>query len=247
MISAFQIWTSVGTLVGTVIDNFTAKIAGRNSYIIPLGIIYVIPAIMAIGLFLIPESPRWLMQKGKADQARKSLRWLRPGTDGEVAGELGEIQAALDADAELQRGVGFWDMFANPIDRRRTILAVCALTVQGRSGAMYIIAFGTYFFEIANIGSAFENSCILVAIGVVAILVNSAVVTHIGRRRVFLFTGLIFCGLAQLFTAVAWTVAPGTAATGKAIVGLAVLYILGYNVRHSFSFRNSATKSRDGS
>jgi len=139
MISAFQIWTSVGALVGTIVDNFTAHIAGRNSYIIPLGIIYILPGIMSIGLFLIPESPRWLMQHGKAEKARKSLRWLRPGPDVEVDEELDDIQAALASDTELHSGVGFWDMFSNPIDRRRTILAVCALTVQGGSGAMYII------------------------------------------------------------------------------------------------------------
>ena len=78
MISTFQIWTSVGTLVGTIVDNFTAPIQGRQSYLIPLGIIYVVPFLMAIGLLFIPESPRWLMQQNKHEKALKSLRWLRP-------------------------------------------------------------------------------------------------------------------------------------------------------------------------
>lgn len=82
----------------------------------------------------------------------------------------------------------------------------------------------------ANIGNSFENSCILVAVGVVAILINSAVVTHIGRRRVFLTLGLLICGLSQLLTAVIYTVKPGTVSTGRAIVGLAVVYIMAYNV-----------------
>ena len=82
----------------------------------------------------------------------------------------------------------------------------------------------------ANIGQPFENTCILVGVGVAAIIVNSAVITHIGRRRVFLVTGLLICGLAQLLTAVIYTVNPGTEATGKGIVGLAVVYIVGYNV-----------------
>jgi len=53
-LSAFQTWTSLGSLIGTIVDNFTAPIAGRNAYIIPLGLIYIIPAFIAIGLFLIP-------------------------------------------------------------------------------------------------------------------------------------------------------------------------------------------------
>lgn len=82
----------------------------------------------------------------------------------------------------------------------------------------------------ANIGNSFENTCILVGVGVVAILINSAVVTHIGRRRVFLMIGLFLCGLSQLLTAVIYTVQPGTKSTGRAVVGLAVVYIVAYNV-----------------
>jgi hypothetical protein len=53
-LSAFQFWTSAGTLVselrckafsvidhfqiGTIVDNYTAPLAGRKSYLIPLGI-----------------------------------------------------------------------------------------------------------------------------------------------------------------------------------------------------------------
>lgn len=82
----------------------------------------------------------------------------------------------------------------------------------------------------ANIGNSFENSCILTAVGVIAILINSAVITHIGRRRIFLMIGMFLCGLTQLLTAVVYTISPGTMSTGRAIVGLAVIYIVGYNV-----------------
>lgn len=49
-----------GSLIGTVIDNFASKINSRNAYLIPLGIVHLIPLILTIGLFFIPESPRWL-------------------------------------------------------------------------------------------------------------------------------------------------------------------------------------------
>lgn len=92
----------------------------------------------------------------------------------------------------------------------------------------------------ANIGNSFENSCILTAVGVIAILINSAVITHIGRRRVFLIIGMFICGLTQLITAIVYSRNPGTASTGRAIVGLAIIYIVGYNVRSEpvpFPFR----------
>jgi SP family sugar:H+ symporter-like MFS transporter len=58
MISVFQCWTSLGSLVGTVIDNATHNLPGKDSYLIPLGIIYIIPLFMSVGMFFIPESPR---------------------------------------------------------------------------------------------------------------------------------------------------------------------------------------------
>lgn len=98
----------------------------------------------------------------------------------------------------------------------------------------------------AGVGSAFENSCILTAVGVFIILVNSAIITRYGRRRVFLISGLIICGICQLIVAAVYTVNPGTKSTGKVkpgsnalpsytadtlqvIVGISVLYIMGYN------------------
>ena len=53
VLSAFMFWTSIGTLVGTIVDNFTAPIMGKNSYLIPLGLIYIVPAIVGFGVLLV--------------------------------------------------------------------------------------------------------------------------------------------------------------------------------------------------
>jgi SP family sugar:H+ symporter-like MFS transporter len=138
MISIFQCWTSIGALIGTIIDNFTAKMLGKNSYIIPLGLVYIIPVILCAGMFFIPESPRWLLEQHKREKAHKALLWLRPDSE-TASAELEEIQAAMDMEENLAAGASVWDMFTNPVDRRRTVLAVCAVTLQAASGAMYMI------------------------------------------------------------------------------------------------------------
>lgn len=150
LISVFQIWTSVGSLIGTVIDNATHDMIGKRSYIIPLGMIYVVPVLMSIGLFFIPESPRWLMLVDKQEQAIKSMLWMRPDPR-TVGTELAEIQAAIDAEKATKNSANFIDIWKDPVDRRRTFLAIAAVSTQAASGAMFMIAYGTYFFQVYDV------------------------------------------------------------------------------------------------
>jgi hypothetical protein len=101
-------------------------------------LIFIIPAFLSAGILVIPESPRWLLQQNKTEQARKALVWLRPDQTA-VNGGMEEIQIAIGLEQNMASGTSIWDMFTNPVDRRRTMLAVAAVTTQAASGAMFMI------------------------------------------------------------------------------------------------------------
>lgn len=138
VISLFQTWTSIGSLIGTIVDNFTVKYNGKQQYIVPLGIIYIIPGILSVGMLFIPESPRWYLLQNEPEKARKALHWLRPFPD-TVDSEIHDMQSAIEAERALARSADILDMFRNPVDRRRTYLACAAISLQAASGAMYMI------------------------------------------------------------------------------------------------------------
>lgn len=82
----------------------------------------------------------------------------------------------------------------------------------------------------AHVSNPFGMSCVLSTMGLVAILLNSAIVVRYGRRRVLLMSGLVVCGILQLIIAIAYDKNPGTKTTGQVLVALACLYMMAYNV-----------------
>ncbi|KAI8957309.1 putative maltose permease [Daldinia sp. FL1419] len=227
-ISFLTYWISFGSLIGTIVDNFASKIESKNAYIIPLGIVHIVPGILFVGLFFIPESPRWLAAQGRFEEAERSLQRLRP-EGWSVSQELTDMRTTLEAEARLQSSVGYIDLVKNPIDRRRTAVAISALTSQAASGSMFVISYGTYFFEMANVGNAFENACILTGVGAAALGVTAILITKFGRRRLMMISGFISCGISQLIIAIIYTIHPNTESSGKALVGMSVIYIIAYN------------------
>ncbi|KAK3378970.1 general substrate transporter [Lasiosphaeria ovina] len=216
----FQLWIlETRTLIGTIVDNFASYRTDKLAYIIPLGIVYISPGLLAIGLLFIPESPRWLLgnKEEHTERARDALRWLRP-TGWDVDSEVAEAKLALDTERELQSGTAIWDLFANPVNRRRTLLSVGAILCQASSGSMFMLAFGTYFFAIAGIGKPFENSVIFIAVSVLSVLINSAVVTRFGYRRTMMI----------LVIAAVWHARPFPSSSGSVVVALSVIYMFFY-------------------
>ena len=113
-------------------------LGGKKSYIIPLGITLIMPGVISIGLLFVPESPRWLLQMKREEKARVALQLLCPRP--ELADEeLAKIKLAIDTEATLAQGTEIIDLWRNPVDRRRALLAIGVICVQGASGATYII------------------------------------------------------------------------------------------------------------
>ncbi|KAK7966829.1 uncharacterized protein PG986_001106 [Apiospora aurea] len=223
-LTAFQFSTSIGTLIGTIVDWATAGRPDKSAYLIPLGLIYIVPFILSIALIFIPESPRWLILQGSS--TRGANLWNGSGRRDD---EAAAIKAAIDKEREMGSNTGVVDMFRNPIDRRRTFLSVSAVTLQAASGSMFIIAYKAYFFAMANVSDPFAMSCVLSTMGLIAIIANSLIVTRYGRRRVLLMTGLVTCGILQLIVAVVYDKNPGAKVTGQVLVAFSCLYLMSYN------------------
>lgn len=228
MLVMFQFWISLGSTIGTVVDNYTATIPGRHCYQIPLALLFIVPVVLTILSPFIPDTPRWLISHGKPDEALTALRRLRGDFYHEkmIAEEFQEIKESWEMEQELAQHASIYDMFRGT-ELRRTLLAVAAVCFQAASGSMFLLIYGTYFFLMSGSTHPFQDSIILSCIGLIAIMLMTFIIRWLSRRTILMVSFLIqsFC---MLIIAVVYTAAPTSPAALKCLVAFVSIYIFFY-------------------
>jgi sugar porter (SP) family MFS transporter len=141
----------------------------------------VVPAILFIGLlFAVPESPRWLAQKGRESQARVVLE--KTGGPEHAALELAAIHEAVSRE-EGRFGELFTGVFFKPL-----LLAVALMAFSQFCGINAIIYYSTKIFVAAGVGknAAFTSSVWLGLVNLVFTFVAIGLVDKAGRRPLLL-------------------------------------------------------------
>lgn len=113
IVALFAYWVNIGSIIGAAVTNATKGRLDKSSYQIPIGTLFIVPLILVVGLFFVPESPRYLLAKGREAEARKSLETLR-GTSVPaeyVELEFAEMVKGVEEEKDLATTVGALNMF----------------------------------------------------------------------------------------------------------------------------------------
>ncbi len=143
------------------------------------------PAVLAIGLPFAPESPWYLVRKGRIDQARKVLSSLYSNPT-EVADKLAAIEQTVQED--LARDKSRWVDCFRGTNLVRTVISCGVFACQHFVGIIFVLGFSTYFFELAGLANsnAFSLGVGVTACGIFGNIFSWFVVNSYGRRKVFL-------------------------------------------------------------
>ncbi|KAG6897286.1 hypothetical protein C0992_002826 [Termitomyces sp. T32_za158] len=203
-----SLWYS-GAIIAAWTTYGTFKINSTWAWRVPSAL-QGLPSVIQICLiWFCPESPRWLVSKGKDAQALKTLAYYHADGNEEdplVRYEYDEIKAALDFDRTVVANVGWKSLFTTAGNRKRMRIIIAIAFFSQWSGNGLVSYYLNKVFD--GIGITDPTDQLLIN-GILQIwnlawaLVASFMVDRIGRRVLFLSSGIGMTIFYTLQTALA--------------------------------------------
>lgn len=217
IVGAYQLAITIGLLLAAIVDWATANRQDTGSYRIPIAVQFAWALILITGMLLLPETPRYLIKRGKLDQAAKALSRLRriaPDSPA-IKAELEEIIANHEFEMSLGKA-GYFDCFRGQMLKRQ-LTGMALQGLQQLTGINFIFYYGTQYFKNSGIQDAFTIQMITSCINVVSTLPGLWAVDKFGRRPLLLW-GAVGMAVSQFLVAMLGTLTTGQTDTGVTIV-----------------------------
>ncbi|GLH08903.1 Facilitated trehalose transporter Tret1 [Gryllus bimaculatus] len=151
----------------------------------------VVPLLFVATFFWMPESPLFLLSKGRADEARRALRWLR-GSQFDIQPEFDALLASVEKPApEAREKASLLGLLRTNPFRSTTVRAFSIVLglmfFQQMSGINVFIFYAVQIFNEAGSNLSGHVSAIITGVvHFVASLIASITVDRVGRRFLLL-------------------------------------------------------------
>ncbi|KAJ4260973.1 hypothetical protein NW757_001362 [Fusarium falciforme] len=192
IISYYPTCWYLGAIIAAWVTYGTHKIDNAWSWRIPSLLQGVPASLQLLLIWFVPESPRWLISKGRGKEARDIL--VRHHANGNersslVDLEYTEIKESIESDASVKAKTGWLDLVRTAGNRRRLIIVFFAglfIEISGNGLVQYYLHSVLLSIGITNTTTQVTiNGCLSIYNFVLA-SIAALFVERVGRRKLFI-------------------------------------------------------------
>ncbi|KAJ4364150.1 hypothetical protein N0V83_009605 [Neocucurbitaria cava] len=230
LLGCWQLTISLAQIIAAVVNRGTESMTTTASYRIPTALQLIFPLTVVAFLYWVPESPRWLMRRGKTERCDAALRTLHKDDKAYTAEEdIRMIENSLAAEAEQSIESSWLDLVRDPVERRKVVFSAGALIAQQVNGIQWFYYFGTVFSKAIGLNDPFLMSIIVFVIQVVTVFVAVLCANTIPRRPLLLTTTLMMMGSIFIVGCLGIPGGDVSSTAGKVIISFVIIEITAFN------------------
>lgn len=182
-LSLFGWGLAVGQAMAAAVCLATSRYTTYLAWQIP--IICHIPLALTFGLvsFAFPESPRWLLTKGREAEARKSFAsyYGKDINDPIITRQILEVSTHIQAEAEAMKTTSVLEIFRG-VNLRRIFAANIIVLGVALTGVRFITTYAVIFLAEVGIGNPYLVNVIMASCVCVGVIGTPFVMEYCGRR-----------------------------------------------------------------
>jgi energy-converting hydrogenase Eha subunit A len=198
--SLFNASYFIGAIIAAGIAIKTVDIAGDWSWRLP-SLLQICPSALQIcTVFMLPESPRWLVSQDREDEAFEVLTKYHAEGDAEsaiVQAEMEQIRSTIKLELENSK-LSWWDMFRTAGMRRRVLISAMMGLFTQMSGNTLLSYYSNLLFEMMGYTTSFAKTRINIANNCWSFIngtIIALIVPRFRRRWMFMLSALSMCSV----------------------------------------------------
>ncbi|GBQ71900.1 sugar-proton symporter [Ameyamaea chiangmaiensis NBRC 103196] len=220
LISTYQLMITIGILVAFVSD---ALFSYYEAWRWMLGVVAFPGLVFLVGVMFLPDSPRWLIMRGRHEEAHKVLTSLR-GDE-----RLAHLETRDIVEQLQERQQGFTLFRNNPNFRRSVFLGIALQVVQQFTGMNVVMYYAPRIFEATGFGQGAQmwGTAIVGLVNVLSTFIAIGYVDKWGRRPMLL-AGFVVMALGMGVLGTMLYIGTGTDMARYLSVAVLLCFIIGF-------------------